>query len=72
MLVNTSDDADLLATTLTDTFKLHDKEVTSVAWPAHADHRANAERFASYLRDDEFAGVVVVTAPCERTATSRA
>ncbi len=68
LLVNTSDDADLLATKLADTFKLRDKEVVSVSWSAHADHRANTERFASYLREDEFAGVVVVAAPWNGSA----
>ncbi|MGA8330225.1 MAG: polyketide synthase dehydratase domain-containing protein, partial [Mycobacterium sp.] len=63
LLVNTSDASDLLATTLTDTFKLYDKEVRSVSWSAVADHRVNSERFASGLREDEFAGVVVVAPP---------
>ena len=63
LLVNTSDDSDLLATKLIDTFELHDNQLTSLSWSAHADHRVNAERFASYLREDEFAGVVVVAAP---------
>jgi polyketide synthase 5 len=62
-LINTSDALDLLMAKLTDSFKLHDKEVTSVSWLPRADHRVNAERFASYLREDEFAGVVVVAAP---------
>jgi polyketide synthase 5 len=68
LLVNTSGDADLLATKLADTFKLRDKEVLSVSWSAHADHQANTERFASYLREEEFAGVVVVAAPWNGSA----
>jgi acyl transferase domain-containing protein/NADPH:quinone reductase-like Zn-dependent oxidoreductase/acyl carrier protein len=68
LLVNTSDDADLLATTLIDTFKLHDKELASFSWSPGADHRANTERFASHLRDDEFAGIVVIEPPWNGTA----
>jgi polyketide synthase 5 len=68
LLVNTSDDSDLLATNLSDTFKLHDKQLTSLTWSADADHGANTERFASYLREDEFAGVVVVAAPSNGSA----
>ncbi|HEY2197794.1 MAG TPA: sulfolipid-1 biosynthesis phthioceranic/hydroxyphthioceranic acid synthase, partial [Mycobacterium sp.] len=63
LLVNTSDDSDMLATKLADTLKLRDREVTSVSWSARADHRVNTERFAGYLREDEFAGVVIVAAP---------
>jgi polyketide synthase 5 len=68
LLINTADDSDLLTTELADTFKLHDKEVVSVSWSARADHRANAERLASYLREDEFAGAVVLTAPLNGSA----
>jgi acyl transferase domain-containing protein/acyl carrier protein len=68
LLVNTSDDADLLATKLADTFKLRDKEVVSVSWSAHANHRTNTERFTRYLRQEEFAGVVVVAAPWNGSA----
>ena len=62
LLVNTSDDSDMLATELADTFKLRDREVTPVSWSARGDHRVNTERFAGYLRQDELAGVVVVAA----------
>jgi polyketide synthase 5 len=68
LLINTADDSDLLTTKLTDTFKLHDKEVVSVSWSARADRRVNTERLTSYLREDEFAGVVVVAAPWNGTA----
>ena len=68
LLVNTSDASDQLTTTLSDTFALHHKDVTSVPWSPHADHRVNAELVASYLREDEFAGVVVVAAPWDGTA----
>ena len=71
LLVNTSDDEDLLATTLTDTFKLHDKDVTFLAWPAHVDHPATTERFAGHLREDDFAGVVIVTPPNDEPANEQ-
>ncbi len=61
LLVNTSDESDLLAATLTDTLKSHDKDVTSVVWSAYADGVSG--RFVDSLREDEFAGVIVVTAP---------
>ncbi|HYY00585.1 MAG TPA: SDR family NAD(P)-dependent oxidoreductase, partial [Mycobacterium sp.] len=63
LLVNTSDSSDLLTTKLNDTLKLQDQDVVSVSWSARADHQANAERFATQLRQDEFAGVVVVATP---------
>jgi polyketide synthase 5 len=71
LLVNTSDESDLLATKLTDTFKLHDREVTSVLWPARADARASTERFSRYLCEDEFAGVVVLTTPGNGTVDAQ-
>jgi polyketide synthase 5 len=71
LLVDTSDDTDLLATKLADTFKLRDKEVVTLSWSAHADHRASAERFASYLHQEESAGVVVVAAPWNGSAADQ-
>jgi polyketide synthase 5 len=71
LLINTSDDADMLATSLTDTFKLHNKEVACVPWPVHTDHPANTERLVSQLRQEEFAGVVVVTAPFYEVANEQ-
>jgi polyketide synthase 5 len=68
LLVNTSDDSDLLATALTDTLKRHDNDVTSVVWPALADHGVVVERFANCLHENEFTGVVVVAAPSSGTA----
>ncbi|WP_082993050.1 type I polyketide synthase [Mycobacterium sp. 1245111.1] len=63
LLVDTYDEPDLLATELADRLKLHDADVTSMAWSAHADHALSIERFASLVRESEFAGVVVLTAP---------
>ncbi|UMB72305.1 sulfolipid-1 biosynthesis phthioceranic/hydroxyphthioceranic acid synthase [Mycobacterium paraterrae] len=67
LLVDTSDDADLLTTELADTLKLHDTDVTSIAWSGHADHIVSSERFVNLVRDNEFAGVVVLTAPSDGT-----
>jgi polyketide synthase 5 len=68
LLVNTSDDSDSLTEKLIDTLTRHAKEVIPVSWPARDDHRADAERFADYLGEDEFTGVVVVAAPWNGTA----
>lgn len=62
LLVNTSDATDLLASELTDTLKLNDADVTTMSWPQHADHAANAERMRAYLAEGHFGNMVVVAA----------
>jgi len=63
LLVNTSDDSDALATKLTDTLTSRADELSSMVWSARADHPVNTEQFANLLRENEFAGVVVLTTP---------
>ena len=63
LLVSTSDATDLLASELTDWLKLHDADVTTMSWPQHADHAANADRLATYFADGGFGNVCVVSAP---------
>ena len=63
LLVNTSDSTDLLASELTDALKLNDADVTTMSWPLHADHAANAERLVTYFAAGSFGNVVVVAAP---------
>ena len=58
-----SDTTDLLASELTDSLKLNDADVTSMPWPQHADHAANAERLQAYLAEGRFGNMVVVAAP---------
>ena len=63
LLISTFDAADLLATTLTDALKLQGAQCTTMAWPYHSDHFANAERLRSVLGAGGIAGVVILTEP---------
>ena len=63
ILISTCDATDLLATKLADALKMHDAEVTTMAWPQHADHAATAEILHGHLSADAHGGVIVVTAP---------
>ncbi|WIM90159.1 sulfolipid-1 biosynthesis phthioceranic/hydroxyphthioceranic acid synthase [Candidatus Mycobacterium wuenschmannii] len=63
LLVNTSDDADPLTTSLGDTIAVRAGDVTSVTWSPRSAHPRIAEQLAHCLRAHEFAGVVVVTPP---------
>ncbi len=63
LLVSTSDSADLLSSQLTDALKLNDADVTTMSWPQHADHAANADLLTAYLGQGAFGNVVMVTAP---------
>jgi polyketide synthase 5 len=63
LLISTSDTADLVATKLTDALKLLGAQPTTMAWPQHSDHAANAELLASHLATRGFSGVVVLTGP---------
>ena len=62
LLVSTSDTTDILASELTDALKLNDADVTTMSWPQHADHLANAERLTAYFGQVGFSNVVVVEA----------
>jgi polyketide synthase 5 len=62
LLISTSDNG-LMATALTDAFKLHDTECTTLSWPLHADHPAIAERLQEQIAGGTFTGVVVLTDP---------
>ncbi|ODQ98904.1 polyketide synthase [Mycobacterium intermedium] len=63
LLVSTNEATDMLAAELTDALKVHDAQSTTLSWPFHADHAANAERLRAQLEASAFAGVVVLTAP---------
>ncbi|WP_407938699.1 sulfolipid-1 biosynthesis phthioceranic/hydroxyphthioceranic acid synthase [Mycobacterium lacus] len=63
LLISTSDAADLMATELTDALKLHDAQCTTMSWPQHGDHVAQAQRLRARLEAGRFTGVAVVTAP---------
>lgn len=63
MVISTAEAADLLAAKLAHALKLRDAEVTTVAWPAHADHPVTSDLVQNQLSADAYDGVVVVTAP---------
>jgi acyl transferase domain-containing protein/acyl carrier protein len=62
-LISTSAAADITATRLTDALKLHGAECTTMCWPQHADHVANAQRLRDQLVAGGVTGVVVLTEP---------
>lgn len=63
LVVSASDTTDFLASELTDALKLNDADVTTLSWPEHADHLANAGRLSAYFGEVGFSNVVVVEAP---------
>ncbi len=63
LMITASDTTDLLASELTYALKLRDADVTTMSWPQHADHAANADRLMSYFSGGGFGNVVVVSAP---------
>ena len=62
LLINTSATADVMATRLTDALKSEGARCTTMAWPQHADHQANAEALASHLAD-QVSGIAILTSP---------
>jgi polyketide synthase 5 len=63
LLISTTATPDAVVTTLTDTLKNHGAHCTTVCWPQHADHTANAELLGNHLRDGGFTGAVILTGP---------
>ncbi|MGH3580653.1 MAG: SDR family NAD(P)-dependent oxidoreductase, partial [Mycobacterium sp.] len=63
LLISTSDAADLLATKLADAIKVHGLDVTTMVWPQHSDHDAQAIRLRELLASNAFGDVLVVTPP---------
>ena len=63
LVVSASDTTDFLASELTDALKLNDADVTTMSWPQHADHAANAQRLTAYFGEVGFSNMVVVDAP---------
>jgi len=61
LLVNATENGDLLTSGLTDALKSAGAECTTLAWLGNSDHQANAELLTSYLGEQPFAGVVLVT-----------
>ena len=68
LLISTCTTADVVATALTDALKLLDATCTTMCWPQHADHEANAERLRGQLGAGGFTGVVVLTGPANGNA----
>ena len=67
LLISTSDNG-LMASplmTLTDAFKLHDTECTTLSWPLHADHPAIAGRLRDQIAAGSFTGIIVLTDPSD-------
>jgi polyketide synthase 5 len=63
LLISASDDANLMATALTDAMKPHEAECTTLSWPQQADHRAIAERLRREIERGGYAGMVVIAGP---------
>ena len=63
LLVSASTTADVVATKLADSLKLHDADCTTLSWPQHADHLAAGAELRGQLDVGGFTGVVVLTGP---------
>ncbi len=63
LLIDTSDVADLLTSTLTDALKSQGAECANLHWPTDADLATNVERFGSQLRARPVGGVVILCGP---------
>src|SRR6202023_3155446 len=63
LLINMTGNGDLLTTTLSDVLKFQDVDCTTMSWPQHADHQANAERLRGHVTAGRFTDIVAVTPP---------
>ncbi len=61
LLINTTDNGNLLATGLSDALKVHNAEITTMWWPQHVDHAASAGQLGLELNG--VSRVVVLTGP---------
>ncbi|GLB83044.1 mycocerosic acid synthase-like polyketide synthase [Mycobacterium kiyosense] len=61
LLISTSEAADMMATQLTDALKMHDALSTTMSWPLHGDHEAEAQRLREQFNSAAFSGLVVLT-----------
>ncbi|OBH56511.1 type I polyketide synthase [Mycobacterium sp. E2479] len=62
LLISTSATAEVMTTRLTDALKVEGARCTTMTWPQHADHRANAEALGSHLTG-ELSATVILTGP---------
>jgi polyketide synthase 5 len=72
LLINTSNNESVLAAELGDALKRAGAECMTMAWSQRADHEANAELLASYLGEQAFTGVVVLTEPTNGSPNGKA
>ncbi|WP_083064839.1 sulfolipid-1 biosynthesis phthioceranic/hydroxyphthioceranic acid synthase [Mycobacterium arosiense] len=63
LLVSTCATADVVATSLADALKAEGAECTTMTWPQHSDHRANAEALRARAEAGEAKGIVILTGP---------
>jgi polyketide synthase 5 len=68
LLINTSDNGNVLAAALGDALKSAGAECTTMSWPLRGDHEANAKLLTTHVTEQAVAGVVVVTAPVDEDA----
>lgn len=61
LLISITAAADVTAAALTDSLKNLGAHCTSMCWPSHADHTANANELGRHLRDRPLAGLVILT-----------
>jgi acyl transferase domain-containing protein/acyl carrier protein len=61
LLINTSDNGNVLAGSISDALKSAGAECTTMAWPHRSDHGANAKLLTTSLGEQPLTGVVVVT-----------
>nr|WP_082981488.1 type I polyketide synthase [Mycolicibacterium mucogenicum] len=70
LLISAAADADSLTEKLSEVLQSDEADVSTMAWPADADHASNLESLQATLTAKPFKGVVIVTGASEGTAGS--
>ncbi|MUL46948.1 type I polyketide synthase [Mycobacterium sp. CBMA293] len=71
LLVSTAADADSLTEKLSESLQADEAEVSTMAWPADADHAEKLEALQATLTAKPFKGVVIVTAGQDGAASEQ-
>ncbi|OKH81912.1 polyketide synthase [Mycobacterium sp. ST-F2] len=70
LLISAAADADSLTEKLSEVLQSDEADVSTMAWPADADHAGNLEALQAILTAKPFKGVVVVTGASEEPAAA--
>ena len=70
LLISAAADADSLTEKLSEVLQSDEADVSTMAWPADADHAGNSEALQATLTAKPFKGVVIVTGAPEESAAA--